>query len=394
MAEIEAETIVSGTINANGHLVLTRHDGTLIDMGAVSGMKMNAGEGYNKVDAFSFIGPSDPGPVPNGSVWYDTNDVAGPVASDSQKGLVELATNAETVAGTDNQRAVTPSGLAAKLATDPGYKTVILPANSLAEAAAPASYPYGVSLMSLQASSGWSLNSGYGTVVTYSISSDRTYQEFAANNGGTVPPTRWMRSYSASSGGGGWTQWVQVSGVPTLVPASFTQTTSMANYPLGHSRLYFPGGGATGWDFASFAPGEVSTYRHDANFCRQTFTQHVAGAGNLPEIWHRTANGTTGWSSWRQTVFLDRVSRLPKAMQSGVISVTPSAANTPTFADINFTPGQFTAAPKVVASPVTTVPGTSVLGVGTDSITASGARICVTRSNTTATIVHWIAIQD
>lgn len=37
-------------------------------------------------------------------------------ATDSQRGVVELATNAETSTGTDNQRAVTPAGLASVLA--------------------------------------------------------------------------------------------------------------------------------------------------------------------------------------------------------------------------------------------------------------------------------------
>lgn len=40
-----------------------------------------------------------------------------PVASTTQQGIVELATNAETVTGTDTARATTPAGVAAALAT-------------------------------------------------------------------------------------------------------------------------------------------------------------------------------------------------------------------------------------------------------------------------------------
>ena len=36
-------------------------------------------------------------------------------ATDSAKGVVELATNAEVVAGADTSRAITPAGLAAKI---------------------------------------------------------------------------------------------------------------------------------------------------------------------------------------------------------------------------------------------------------------------------------------
>lgn len=39
-----------------------------------------------------------------------------PAASTTQQGIVELATNAETITGTDAARAVTPAGLAAKVA--------------------------------------------------------------------------------------------------------------------------------------------------------------------------------------------------------------------------------------------------------------------------------------
>src|SRR5688500_12692602 len=126
MTEIENETIVSGSINAAGHLVLVRKDGTPIDMGAVSGVQLDTGTAYSKADVFSYVGDTDPGAVPDGSVWFDTTGPAGPFASTTQQGLVELATDAETIAGTDNQRAVTPASLAAV----PGNKVQILAANA------------------------------------------------------------------------------------------------------------------------------------------------------------------------------------------------------------------------------------------------------------------------
>lgn len=73
MLVIEAASVVSGTIDTSGHLILTKHDGTTIDAGYAL--------------------------------------VAVPNASDTQKGVVELATDAETVARTDTTRAVTPASL-------------------------------------------------------------------------------------------------------------------------------------------------------------------------------------------------------------------------------------------------------------------------------------------
>lgn len=74
MLEIEAASIVDGEIDeTSGHLILKRHDDTEIDAGSA---------------------------LP-----------ALPIASATIKGIVELATAAETLARTDSTRAVTPAGL-------------------------------------------------------------------------------------------------------------------------------------------------------------------------------------------------------------------------------------------------------------------------------------------
>lgn len=56
--------------------------------------------------------------------------VAGEDASDSNKGIVELATNAETVTGTDTVRAVTPAGVQAHYASK-GYAADVTAASSV-----------------------------------------------------------------------------------------------------------------------------------------------------------------------------------------------------------------------------------------------------------------------
>jgi hypothetical protein len=78
MLAIEAASIVAGEVdNGTGHLVLTTQGGTDIDAGYVMG---------NAVDA-----------------------------TETLKGIAELATNAEVAAGTDTSRIVTPAGLASVL---------------------------------------------------------------------------------------------------------------------------------------------------------------------------------------------------------------------------------------------------------------------------------------
>lgn len=82
--------------------------------------------------------------------------------------------------------------------------------------------------------------------------------------------------------------------------------------------------------------------------------------------------------------------RVPE-IQHGNVSITPSAANTPTSKIVTFDK-EFSASPNIVASAHTSVPGTIVLGVGTTNRSTTGCNILVTRINTTETTVNWIAI--
>lgn len=82
--------------------------------------------------------------------------------------------------------------------------------------------------------------------------------------------------------------------------------------------------------------------------------------------------------------------RVPE-VQHGNVNITPSAANTPTSKVVTFA-RQFSGSPDIVASAHTSVPGTTVLGVGTASRSATECTIWLTRTNTTATTINWIAV--
>ena len=320
--EIEATSIVSGLVNSEGHLILTRHDGTDIDMGAVSGMQLDSGTAYSKVDAFTYVGDTDPGAVPDGSVWLDTTDVAGPFASDTQKGLVELATNAETISGTDNTRAVTPASLAAV----PGNKVQILAANANTETALPTAYPLGISQMVITTGSGWSINSGFGSVVTYRPETDRTVQHAYSNPGGTGSPRSWMRQYHTSNNGGGWTAWSAQMMIKTVTAASITQSSLLSAYPTGTSRVYFDNLTSAGWEFAG-KWGDLMTFVEGADFVRQTFTEHGNTGSTALAMWVRSGNGS-GWSNWAKYI------SDPGAWTAYTPSWTTSTgANTPSYGD-------------------------------------------------------------
>lgn len=174
MLEIEDGTVVSGEINESGDLILTTHGGSTINAGPVLGT------------------------VPD--------------ASDTVKGIVELATTSETEALSDTTRAITPAGLASTISGLDGRLDVLEAAKvqtitAPSESSGASSYPTGISLASVSSGSGWSLNGGLGSIVTVKQSSDRCVQTFYSNNGGTDTPKSWFRTHHSSGGGGGWTAW-------------------------------------------------------------------------------------------------------------------------------------------------------------------------------------------
>lgn len=170
MIAIRDGTVVSASFDSANHLILTKYDGSQIDAGTVS------------------------------------------AATDVKSGLVELATSAETLTGTDNARAVTPAGLA----SIPGNKVQTLTSNSKLEADLPSTYPIGVSIMTATTGSTWSI--GFGIVMSAVTSTTRAAQSFYSSGGGSQVPREWFRTYHDTNGGGGWTAWREVLTDPGAWP--------------------------------------------------------------------------------------------------------------------------------------------------------------------------------
>ncbi|USK72611.1 hypothetical protein [Peribacillus asahii] len=77
----------------------------------------------------------------------------------------------------------------------------------------------------------------------------------------------------------------------------------------------------------------------------------------------------------------------------GSVTITPTAANEPTSASISF--GKtFPSNPTVMVTPNTTVPGKTVTGWGMSGVSETGCTLWVTRTNTSATSLHWVAIWE
>lgn len=80
----------------------------------------------------------------------------------------------------------------------------------------------------------------------------------------------------------------------------------------------------------------------------------------------------------------------PKSIVHGDVNITPSAANTPTAKAVTWS--AMGGMPSVTATALTTVPGTQVTGVAVVNRSTTGCNIYVTRTDTTAFSVSYIAI--
>jgi len=79
------------------------------------------------------------------------------------------------------------------------------------------------------------------------------------------------------------------------------------------------------------------------------------------------------------------------AIQKGEVTVTPSASNTPTSKWVTFGT-KFGGTPNVVTGVRSSVSGTTVKGWAATGMATNGFNAWVTRSNTTATDIQWIAV--
>ncbi len=78
-------------------------------------------------------------------------------------------------------------------------------------------------------------------------------------------------------------------------------------------------------------------------------------------------------------------------LECGYVSITPSAANTPTKASVTFDTA-FGSIPYVWCCPNTGVPGTQVTGCSCANNSTTGMDVYLTRTNTTSTGVWWFAV--
>lgn len=269
MLAIEAASVVDGEIDVNGHLILTRHDASEIDAG------------------------------------YMIASV--PDASQTVKGLVELATAAETITGMDDTKAVTPAGFdEAALAAIALHGLHYISANDFDQATMPIDYPQGESLMYLSSADatagGWTNFVGkWGHIRSIQVTSGGDVSQIWRRVGDpSAQPEAWVRAGNNV----GWMPWEQLAfvedGEKVLVFAPSPAESDLPSaYPIGVSVSSVSSNEST-WSINGSNGTVLTVVRLATNRAFQIFHSNDGGAGT-PQAWLRSyhnSNDGGGWTAW------------------------------------------------------------------------------------------------
>ena len=106
-----------------------------------------------------------------------------------------------------------------------------------------------------------------------------------------------------------------------------------------------------------------------------------------------------GWSNWyaiggaKTADYTGLFENGAELKESGWVTITPSAASTPTAVNVAFKK-TYKNIPVVITSVASGAIGTQVLGTSTNGITKTSANIVLTRTNTIATTVYYFIIGE
>ena len=86
-----------------------------------------------------------------------------------------------------------------------------------------------------------------------------------------------------------------------------------------------------------------------------------------------------------------KMAQLNSDLQGGIVSITPTSINTPTYMQITF-PVAFSSAPAVTVSPLTSAP--HIVSASVLEIMATGCKIYLTRADVAQnTSISWVAVR-
>lgn len=280
MLEIEAATVVGGAIDGSGHMVLTKHDGSTVDMGSIPATFPVSSDTVKGIVELATSAETIAGT--DGTLAVTPNGLASLTSDDTRKGIVELATSAETITGTDDTRAVTPSALATLTSSDTRKGLVELATN--AETITGTDAVRAVTPASLAALTADDTRKGLVELATSAETTTGTDAVRAVTPAGVKPTVDALKARLTSL------EAVQVNFIVTPLAESALASA----YPFGFSIMDVSGWSLPG-GFGNVHTVYLSDYR-----TQQTFYL-PSGGSNPPRAWIRHYNTfETGWSVWRE----------------------------------------------------------------------------------------------
>lgn len=114
-----------------------------------------------------------------------------------------------------------------------------------------------------------------------------------------------------------------------------------------------------------------------------------------------TTNTYVAWQAWLAPTLFTTGSPVTHQLlnqgagamtaQCGSVSITPTSANSPKSATVTF-PTEFASVPTVMTTSVANDPGSGTKGTAATEIETDGCKVWLTRGDTTATTVNWVAL--
>lgn len=172
-----------------------------------------------------------------------------------------------------------------------------------------------------------------------------------------------------------------------------TAGTDLNNYTT--TGYYYFGSSYTPTNIPAGANGWLEVIRGaNDNIVKQMWHRQGTIDTNDTQFYVRTKSGTNNWSNWQRLALVSEFNYyLAKSnVAVGRVSITPSAANTPTSKGVTW--AEMGGTPRMTATFAGTVPGTQVLGVSVNNVSSTGANVWVTATNTSARAIDYIAIYN
>ena len=126
--------------------------------------------------------------------------------------------------------------------------------------------------------------------------------------------------------------------------------------------------------------GTLIVITNDTNSAQYWRNSQIYIPDGSKAMWFRASSG-----AWRKVVSGNN-------LQAGKVKITPSASNTPTALHVQF-PTAFSSEPKVFTQGWSASPGTAMKGTSVTGVTTTGFALSITRADTTATDVFWVAYE-